>query len=103
DLLDRLLLILHVSFDGLNQVGDQVMAPLELHIDLLPAVLDLMLESHEPVVGPSDPSSYENQSAPNHPAHRRAGPPFSSRIKITFVIAPTPATTSRQRHDDHTS
>ena len=43
------LLELHVALDRLDQVGDQVVPPLELHVDLAPGVVDLVAPPHESV------------------------------------------------------
>ena len=37
---ERLLLVLGVALDGLDQVGDQVVTALQLRIDVLPGVID---------------------------------------------------------------
>jgi len=50
--LEDLALVLHVALDGAHQVGDQVVAPLELHVDLRPRVPDLVPQPHQAVVEP---------------------------------------------------
>ena len=51
DGVERLLLVGGVALDGLDEVGDEVDAPLELHVDLRPRVLDLVAQPDETVVG----------------------------------------------------
>ena len=44
-----------IAFDSLNQVGNQIVTALQLHIDLRPAVGLLVAESHEAVVDGDEP------------------------------------------------
>ena len=50
DVGERLLLVGHVVLDGLDQVGDEVVAALELHVDLAPGVVHLVAALHQAVV-----------------------------------------------------
>ena len=45
----------HVALDRLDQVRNQVVAPLELHLDLRERVLEAVLERHELVVDADRP------------------------------------------------
>jgi hypothetical protein len=53
-------LMLQVFFGGLHQVGDQVVAALELHVDLAEGVGNDVFQPDQPVVGADGP---ENQQA----------------------------------------
>ena len=48
---ERLALVGGVALDGLDEVGDQVEAALELNVDLRPGVLDLVAPADQAVVG----------------------------------------------------
>ena len=50
----RFLLEIHVVLDHLDQVGNEVVAALELDVDLAPAVLDLVLAGGKPVIEQRD-------------------------------------------------
>ena len=50
DRLEGAALVLGVALDGLDEVLDEVPAPLELHLDLGPRVVDAVPERDEPVV-----------------------------------------------------
>src|SRR5258706_39645 len=52
DALERALLVLRVALDRLHEVGDQVVAALELHVDLGPRVLGLVPAADQAVVHP---------------------------------------------------
>src|SRR5450756_1069437 len=62
DLGQRLLLVGHVVLDGLDEVGDEVVPTLELHVDLAPGVVDLVAPAHQAVVdaGEDDPQDDED-------------------------------------------
>ena len=49
--LERLALMLHVLARHVDEVGDQVVAALELHVDLREGVGDLVAAAHQAVVG----------------------------------------------------
>jgi hypothetical protein len=53
---ERVLLEVHRALDGLHQVGDEVVAALELDVDLLERVLRLAPEGDQPVVRRDEPS-----------------------------------------------
>ena len=54
-----------VALDGLDQVGNQVMAALQLHVDLRPRVFHLVAPSDELVVHPDRVDDEQNHSG-NH-------------------------------------
>ena len=49
DPLEGLPFELHLALDGLDEVGDQVVAPLELHVDLAERVGHLVAQAHQAV------------------------------------------------------
>ena len=51
----------HRALDRVHQVGNQIVAPLELHVDLLPGVGHLVLERDEAVVGADDPQDDDHK------------------------------------------
>src|SRR6202162_3066575 len=55
DLLQRVMLELHLALDGGDQVWDQVVPALQLDVDLFPAVDHLVLQADEVVVAPDRP------------------------------------------------
>src|SRR4030095_14959323 len=52
---ERIALELHGALYGCDQVGNQIMPALELHVDLLPGVLYLIAQGNAPVVRPDGP------------------------------------------------
>jgi len=64
----------------LHQVGDQVVAPLELHVDLTERVSDGVLQAHQAVVGTHGPEERGKTHTQQHPdCHRHAQTPFMTR------------------------
>src|SRR5688572_6908363 len=55
DGLERIALELHRPFDGVDEIRDEIMTPLQLDVDLLPAVHDLIPEAYQAVVDADDP------------------------------------------------
>ena len=51
----RLALVLEVALRGLDEVGNEVVAAAELHVDLRERVLEPVLENDKSVVEPDDP------------------------------------------------
>ena len=45
-----------VAFDGLDEVGDEVAAAFELHVDLRPGVFELVAQPDEAVVHAGNPA-----------------------------------------------
>ena len=74
-----LLLVLHVSLDGLDEVGDFVVALLQQHIDVGPGAVVLVAQAHEAVVEndgvdkDSSDKQEERQSGNHAAAHRHLG------------------------------
>jgi len=50
-----------VALDGLHEVGDEVVPPLELHVDLRPGGVDLVTEPDQPVVLHHNQDQHEDQ------------------------------------------
>jgi len=50
DRLQRSPLVSHVTLDRFDQIGDEVVPPLKLDIDLTPGVLDRVAGPHQPIV-----------------------------------------------------
>ena len=52
---ERFALMAHVAFHGFDEIGDQVVAALELHIDLRPGVVHVVAQPHQAVVDRDEP------------------------------------------------
>ena len=52
----------HVAFDGFDEVGDEIVAALELHVDLRPGVVDDVAQAHEAVVDRDEPEHQRGQN-----------------------------------------
>ena len=59
---ERVLLVLGVALDGLDQVGDQVVAALQLRVDVLPGVIDTIALGNHVVVDASDGADDHNDN-----------------------------------------
>ena len=59
---ERLLLVLGVALDGLDQVGDQVVATLQLRVDVLPRVVDAVALGDHVVVDAGDGADNRNDN-----------------------------------------
>ena len=55
-----------VALDGLDQVGDQVEAALELHVDLGPGGVDAVAQRHQAVVGDHEEADEQHQDHDQH-------------------------------------
>ena len=63
DRLERPALVRRVALDRLDEVRDQVAAPLELHLDLRPGVVDAVAQPDEPVVERDQEDREERRAA----------------------------------------
>ncbi len=63
--------MLHVPLARLDQVGDQVVPPLELDVDLGPGVLHPLLETNQGVVDADDDYHQDNEDDEQYRTHRR--------------------------------
>jgi hypothetical protein len=52
-----------VALHGLDQVGDQVVAALQLDVDAAPGLVDLVARADEGVPGRDDPDDQQDQRA----------------------------------------
>jgi hypothetical protein len=64
--IQRLPLMAHVAFDGFDQVGNQIVAAFELHVDLSEGVLDAVPGDHQPVVDAHQPEREQEPDAQEH-------------------------------------
>ena len=53
--------MLEVALGGLDEVGDEVVAAAELHVDLSERVLEAVLQDNESVVESDDPSNQRHE------------------------------------------
>ena len=60
-------LMVHVGLGGFHQVGYQIVAPLQLHVDLREGVLEAVLKAHQPVVNNHQPDADGDQYAEKQP------------------------------------
>src|SRR6266516_2414757 len=76
DASERRLLELHVALHGVDQVGDQVMPPLELNADLVPGLVDHVPQADEPVVHEDQEERDDRDDDQDDPerGHRRVTP-----------------------------
>src|SRR5207245_8975536 len=72
DAFERVLLVRGVAFHGLDEIGNQVVATLELHVDVRPGVVALNFNAHQGVVHADEEDNEQYQDAQNNQAsHRR--------------------------------
>ena len=88
DAVQRLPLVLHVALDRLNQIRNQVVAPLQLNVNLRPGVLHLVPAPHEAIVEPHDGDKQKRQYAendinPHLTSPRSRPPPCARRVRDT--------------------
>src|SRR5207248_4015224 len=89
DRLQRLALVLEVALGRLDQVGDQVVPPLELHIDLRESVLVAVAQLDQPVVSGHRQQSNEDQDTEDDPSDHAIPPALQSRrTALRTVSAP---------------
>ena len=67
--LERLALVLDVALHRLDQVRNQVVAALELHVDLRERVLEAVAQRDQPVVDRDRPDDERDDDSENDPAH----------------------------------
>jgi hypothetical protein len=60
--------VLQVALGRLDQVGDQVVAALELHVDLRERVLEAVAQRYQPVVDPDHPGDERHDDRQENPA-----------------------------------
>jgi hypothetical protein len=69
DRLERLALVRGVALHRLDQVRDQVIAALQLDVDLRPRVLDAVAQGDEPVVEQHQRDDEQGNDAEDDPEH----------------------------------
>ena len=67
DLVEGLALVSRVAANSLDQVRDQIGAPLQLHVDVGPARVDLLAQSDESVVAVDENDEQEDDDADEDP------------------------------------
>ena len=55
-----------VALHGLNQIGNQVQAALELHVDLRPRVVNAIAQLNEVVVHENERDGHDNDQSDDH-------------------------------------
>ena len=74
----------HIALDGLDQVGDEVVPALELHVDAAPALGHQIFVGHQPVVNGHRPDKQEHHHAQeNVKCHVLASD--RSLFRVTFL------------------
>jgi hypothetical protein len=73
--LQRLALLRGVALDRLDEVRDQVVAALELHLDGAPGLVDLVARADQPVVGKHAPQRQQGKRREHH-VHGGHRPPI---------------------------
>src|SRR5262249_2114872 len=68
DGLESAFLVSGVAFDGLDEVGNEIVAALELHVDVGPGVVALHFEAGPAVVDSDSDKNEQDDSAENDPA-----------------------------------
>ena len=61
--------MLYIAFRDLHQIGDQVIAASELHVDLGEGVLERVARRHQPVVGGDEDDREPEEHQQNDPTH----------------------------------
>jgi hypothetical protein len=51
-----------IDFYGLNQVGNQIMPPFELHINRVPGILHFIAAANEPIIKPDGKKDDDNEN-----------------------------------------
>src|SRR6266403_1840647 len=67
-LIERAALVRGVALHGLDQIGDQVVALLELHVDVGKGLADTLTERNQPVIRAERKENENNEDADNDPA-----------------------------------
>src|ERR1035437_10599740 len=67
---ERAALVRGVALHGLEQIRDQIVALLELHVDLGKGLADALAERHQPVIRAEREENENNEDADNDPAGR---------------------------------
>src|SRR5216684_952893 len=66
------LFVARIAFHGFHEVGYQVVAALQLNVDIRPGIVDLHFQPHQAVVHPDRENNEQNEEAQNdYAGHRR--------------------------------
>ncbi len=77
--LERAALVAGIALHGLDQVGNEVVTLLELHVDVGERLVDPLPHGDQPVVDHDDPDHERGDDSENDPGRsRHAGLPFSA-------------------------
>ena len=79
---ERAALVLDVALGGLDQVGDQVVAPLELDIDLREGVLEPVAQRNQPVVRADRPQQDHHERNKDNQQYYNQ----SRRHNVSFLL-----------------
>ena len=63
DAFERVFLMRGIAFDGFHKVGDQIVAALELHVDVRPSVVTLDFEADQAVVHADEEDNQQSENA----------------------------------------
>jgi hypothetical protein len=72
--------VLHVSLGGFHQVGNQIVAARQLHIDLGERILIGVAAADQSVVDGNEKEDDQDNDAQNDPAHRAKPPAAPCRL-----------------------
>ena len=61
-----------IAFYCFDQIGNEIMPPLELHIDVCPGTLRLDLQPHQAVIDADDDQHAHCQDEHRNPCHGRS-------------------------------
>src|SRR6185437_2179027 len=70
--LESALLMRRIPFHRFHQIRNQVVAPLQLHVNVRPGVITLHLQSDQPVVHSNDDECHNDRDRQYDPANHRA-------------------------------
>ena len=90
DGLERAAFVGHVALDGFDEVGNQVVAALELHVDLRPGVVDEVAQVDETVVDGDEPEDEGDENTKENENGGHGGFPFVCWARAGARIDPPP-------------
>src|ERR1043165_3491691 len=93
--LERLALVLNVALRRLDQVRNQVVAALELHVDLREGVLEAVPERDQPVVDRDRPYGERDDDAEKYPTHWMSSPAAYYSLARRSCARPSAADSTR--------
>src|SRR6266850_66402 len=63
DRFERALFVARITFHGFHEIGDQVITPFKLNVDICPGVVGLDFQPHQAVVHPDPKNNEQNEEA----------------------------------------